>query len=315
MRTSIYKLLIFFIACCGLTGSRPVQTDFDSKIKSLAISLSEQIQQSDLKKIGVLGFFTETGEETNLGQLITEDFSVYLTSPSFNYEVYDRKHLDLIIEENKLGSERRLANQKTYLKLGELEGIEGIVTGTYSIIGESIRIRAKLIKGLTGQQVGAAVNNLTMDDNIKQYLGMSYGRAENASRRGYSTPLSSNESYNNPLTVHKDCDKLDFGDFCFSNTTRDPLNVYFVEYRDPDNTGSWIKSVDLGGDKPQKVKYDYILISLQPNQTQCIYKTGSGPASYFIYKEGVNVLRNGHGSFRRGQVYIEKCKSRTFTIK
>lgn len=295
------------------------QTSFDQGLKSMAQDISSQIENTDIKKIGVLGFFTETGEETNLGKLITEDFSVYLTNPSLGYQIYDRVHLNLIIEENKLGSQRALVNPKTILRLGEIEGLQGIVTGTYSIVGENLRVRVKLINASTALQIGAAINNLKLDSDLKQYLGISFGSTENATNRGFSSPLNSNESYNNPLTVSNDCKDLSSGDMCFFNTTKEVLQIAFFENFSPMGDGRYSRPVTVDGVN-KRVKYRRFQLTLQSGETQCIYNVGTGSGKYAVWKHVENILYPRLDSdfakaIRQGHVNIELCKSKTFTIR
>ncbi len=308
-----FKLLLVTLAFVSFFNQVLAQSDYDSNIKTLADEMARQIKTSKLENIGILGFFTDKGEEGELGKLLAEDFSVYLTRPQYGYKLFNRAYIDHLIKENQLGTVEKLVEENSITELGKLQGLEGFVVGTYSRIGDVLRVRVKLLDAQTALQIGASMQNLEFDDNLKQYLGLSYGKSENNSNRGFSGPLSSNEEYNNPLTVSGGCEEYHFGDICFYNATREALRVRFTENFNPNGQGIMKYTKGRQG-KKIKIYYEVYNITLQPGETQCIYATGIGPAEYQIdKKDALNIV--GRSAQRTGQILIEECKSKTFTIK
>ena len=304
-------LLVVGLAMAGTTIKG--QSDYDVRIKELADEMAQQIKASGLKNIGVLGFFTDAGEEGRLGQLLAEDFSVHLTKPDYGYSLYNRDYIEALIEENKLGTVQGLVERETITELGKLKGLEGFVVGTYSHIGDVVRVRIKLLDAKTALQIGATMQNLEFDDNLKQYLGLNYGKSENNSNRGFNGPLSSNEQYNNPEKVADGCKEYKFGDICFYNSTGEALELRFIENFNPYGRGRPRQATDKDG-KNISIYYEIYTLTLQPGETQCIYAVGVGPGEYQINrKDQLRIV--GQSALRTGQILIEQCKSKTFTIK
>jgi len=315
-----FRTLFIIISFLPLLNPAYGQNSYEVRIKALADEMAQQIKTSELKNIGVLGFFTDAGEEGQLGKLLAEDFSVHLTRPEYGYNLYNRAYIEHLIKENQLGTVEKLVEENSITELGKLQGLEGFVVGTYSRIGDVLRVRVKLLNAQTALQIGASMQNLDFDDNLKQYLGLSYGKAENNSNRGFSGPLSSNEEYNNPLTVSDGCEEYKFGDICFYNSLSKPFQVRFDENFNPYGEGHQNRRVKAGGkQQEERVNYKIYIITIQPGETQCIYGVGIGPGAYGIYEADINVNNNAnyirHQSLRTGQILIEQCKSKTFTIK
>jgi len=311
--TMNFKTLFIIINFLPLLNPAYGQNNYEVRIKALADEMAQQIKASELENIGILGFFTDKGEEGELGKLLAEDFSVHLTRPQYGYKLFNRAYIDHLIKENQLGTVEKLVEENSITELGKLQGLQGFVVGTYSQIGEIVRVRVKLLDAQTALQIGASMQNLEFDDNLKQYLGLNYGKSENNSNRGFSGPLNSNEQYNNPLTVADGCEKYKFGDICFYNALNEPIEIWFEENFNPYGEGGNKYVYDDSGNR-KTIKVKNYKIALHPKETQCIYAVGIGPGEYKVTKK--NELRiAGKSAYKTGQIFIEQCKSKTFTIK
>ena len=282
--------------------------DFDVQLEQLAEVLAKKIEGKGKAKIAVWGFFTENSEKTALGNYITEDFSVYLTNFGDKFEVIDRNHLDVLLKEHRLNAEGYI-DENTAKELGKIVAVDVIITGTYTVLNSVIKVRAKALDTETALQFAASMGNLPLNENIASYLGVSINGG-NTTNRGFNIPLSSKETINNPETVNAKCSEENFGDICFYNTTNTKLVLRAKHFREDE--GSKVNMTD---------------IFLDPSETKCLYQIKNRTLSFYIVKWEVfqKELEGGlyklHQDvtakylFDRGQLKVETCKSKTYSIK
>lgn len=285
--------------------------DFDTKLEALAKDLSVKIDAKEKKKIAVWGFVTEGGERTALGNYLTEDFSIYMTNFGDKFEIIDRKHLDMILKEHKLNSEGYI-DKATAKELQKIIAVDAIVTGTYTVLSSSIKVRAKVLDTETALQFAANMTSLPMNEDVNSYLGITVNGG-NSPNKGFNTPLGSNETVNNPATVDPKCKKMQTGDFCFSNALNEKVIINIRFYRDA-NAGHRNSTKTL---------------ILDSKETKCIYGLINRPFNYHIalWKDYINdekfkgiestLYSTNYNKFLKdkGELKVETCKSKTYTIK
>ncbi len=303
-------LITCFIATIICLSSTNAQ-DFDSGLEKIAEGISKKIGLKDKKKVAVWGFFTENGETTALGNYITEDFSVYLTNFGDNFQVVDRNHLDVLLKEHQLNSEGYI-DGATAKQLGKITAVDAVITGTYTVLNSVVKVRAKVLDTETALQFAASMGNLPLNENISSYLGISVNGG-NSTNKGFNTPLNSNETVNNPETVDSECAKNKTGDFCFNNAINEKVIIRIRYYSNIDSK-NW---------------NSYKNIILDAKETKCIYGLTNRPFSYFIttwknfnddekFKgRDYTISSNSHSRFLKdqGELKVETCKSKTYTIK
>lgn len=158
--------------------------------------------------------------------------------------------------------------------------------------------------------IAGSMVDIPKSDYIGALLGLNFSTEDSGQiqNRGFNAPVQSNENYNTPQQVNNDCDTKNTGDFCFTNTTKYRLLV----------------KVDV-----ERVSWHEL--TLEPNQTQCLYGLRASTYNYSIsalnnpYKQsnssGARYSYASRGpaysnSFsRKGQIRVEKCKSKTFQVK
>lgn len=134
------------------------------------------------------------------------------------------------------------------------------------------------------------MKEIAIDKDVSTLLGIASptGNESNMANKGFNNrPLNSNESYNNPETVNKDCIQNKTGDFCFTNETNFDIRIHL-------RRGYY----SFGSD-----------ITLKPFDTKCIYEKSTGSVDYEIKKSNAGII------YSQGQIYIEQCKSKTLIIK
>ncbi|MEW4923536.1 FlgO family outer membrane protein [Algibacter sp. 2305UL17-15] len=305
-------LSTLFISCCILNITALFAQDFDSKFEKLAQDLSHKIDTKGKKKIAVWGFVTEGGERTALGNYLTEDFSIYMTNFADNFEIIDRKHLDIILKEHKLNSEGYI-DKATAKELQKIIAVDAIVTGTYTVLSSTIKVRAKALDTETALQFAANMTSLPMNEDVNSYLGIAVNGGNNPNK-GFNTPLNSNETINNPETVDSKCKKMSTGDVCFSNSLNEKIVVKLTFFTTPDT---------------KYFNHSKKTIILDAKETKCVYGLVDRPLKYHIakwkdyiddekFKGNEHYLSHDHyWKYLKdmGELKVETCKSKTYTIK
>jgi TolB-like protein len=289
------------------TVGQPI-IDFDTELEKLAKSIAKKINSKEKKKVAVWNFMKETGEEESFGNFITEDFSVYITNFGQSYEVIDRAHLQTLLKEHDLNLDGFI-DSKTTKSLGKIIAVDVVITGTYSIVGSTMKIRAKALDTETALQFAAAMIRIPINEDVSSFLGISVnGTTNTITNKGFNRPISSNETVNNPKTVDPACEKKDFGDLCLYNVTKDTILSKLTD-----------------GKRIDKAIFNKDLI-LKPKETKCYYKVPSMTTTYYIINKNqlghqfktvldITYINNVKYLRDKGEIHVEKCKSKTFTIR
>ncbi|MCK4827900.1 hypothetical protein KA005_69870, partial [bacterium] len=120
------------------------------KEKTLNIPMKDRIN------IGIKEF-TNATQQQDLEKTITEIFiTAFGKSAAFN--VIERQQLEKVLDEFEL-SQSGIIDTSTAKEIGQLTGVEAIVTGTVSQMGNNQRVDARVIDISTGRVVIAERTN------------------------------------------------------------------------------------------------------------------------------------------------------------
>ena len=307
------KHFLLFTISLILFSNTTIAQDFDTQLEKLAEGIATNLDGKSKKKIAVWGFVTENGERSSLGNYLTEDFSVYLTNFGDNIEIIDRNHLDVLLKEHQLNSEGYI-DEETAKQLGKIIAVDAIITGTYTVLNSTVKVRAKVLDTETALQIAASMANLPLDENIASYLGVSVNGG-NSTNRGFNRSLNSNETVNNPEKVDSECSKKRTGDFCFANSLNEKIIVYIIYW-------PAMETKSVGSKRKTS-------IILEPKESKCIYSIPERPFSFYIATwknftdsdklRGFEYLMARANFFKflkdKGELKTETCKSKTYNIK
>ena len=143
--------------CCAMILLLMGQTfsfALDQELKVLSASLAERIVKSGKKSVAVVDFVNLKGEVTDGGRLFAEEFTVNLAAAGMGFKVIERNRLKVILEELKLAS-TGIIDEKTAQKLGQIAGVDAIITGTATPLGDSIRLSVKMLAVDTAEVIAA----------------------------------------------------------------------------------------------------------------------------------------------------------------
>lgn len=164
------KVLALFISLTFLLSNSTVAMAYEKEIKNLSSAMSESIAKAGKKSIAVVDFTDLQGNVTELGRFLAEEFSVALAGVGRGFEVVDRTYLKTILREQKLAT-TGLIDPSTAKKLGQIAGVDALITGTITPFGDSIRLSAKILDTSTAKVIGAASGDIAKTKAIEELLG------------------------------------------------------------------------------------------------------------------------------------------------
>jgi len=129
----------------------------------------DNISNSGKQLIAVIDFNDLPGNVTELGRFLAEEFSCALSNNKRGFEVIERIQLKNIIEEHKL-SLRGIIDLKTAQKIGEISGIEALVIGTITSLGDSVRLSVKLLDTRTAKIISSTRGHIPKTRAIEELL-------------------------------------------------------------------------------------------------------------------------------------------------
>lgn len=145
------------------------QESFDDGLKKLVQEVTEKVSQKHLQSVAMSFFVDDDNTHARLGNYIDEEFSVYFINNRSRIAVTDRFNTDRMMRTSKVILEGTI-DQKTVREFGRNSGVQAIVTGRFTVLNESIRVRVKVIDTASGNQIAAAAASLPIDDTVKQLL-------------------------------------------------------------------------------------------------------------------------------------------------
>jgi TolB-like protein len=171
---SIYTLLIFLmvmIFSSQLFG-------YEREIKDLSEKMAGQIDKSGKKSVAVVDFTDLQGNVTELGRFIAEELSVELMNNVKKIEIIDRNHLKSIMTEHNF-SMSGLVDPKTIKKVGQIVGVDAIITGSVTPFGDNIRVTCKVIATDTARVISAGKIEIAKTKAIDELLAKEIGNSAN----------------------------------------------------------------------------------------------------------------------------------------
>ena len=155
-------LLISFLLC------QPTLA-YEQEVKQLSARMAEVITKSGKKTVAVVDFTDLQGNVTELGRFLAEEFSVGLASNAKDFEVIDRTNLKAILQEHKLAS-TGIIDTQTARRLGEIAGVQALVTGNITPFGDSVRLSVKVLDAATARVISGFSADIPRTKAIEELL-------------------------------------------------------------------------------------------------------------------------------------------------
>ncbi|MFH0872709.1 MAG: FlgO family outer membrane protein, partial [bacterium] len=141
-------------------------------------AMAEKIVKANKKTIAVVDFTDLQGNVTELGRFLAEEFSVAMAGAGEGFEVVDRTHLKSLLQEHKLAM-TGLIDPSTARKLGEIAGVQALITGTITPFGDSVRLSVKVLDTGTAKVIVGTAGEIPKTKAIEELLarGIETGQA------------------------------------------------------------------------------------------------------------------------------------------
>lgn len=164
---------------------------YEKAIQALSNAMVEKVAKAGKKNVAVVDFTDLQGNVTELGRFLAEELSSDLSDGAVGFEIIDRNHLKSILTEHKL-SLSGLVNPKTIKQLGQISGVDAIVTGTVTPFGDSIRVSGKVIATDTAKVIASAKGDIAKTKAIEALLakGIDTGGDTASPTTASSSPVS-----------------------------------------------------------------------------------------------------------------------------
>lgn len=169
MKTSVLKIaLMLTIPLLCL----PICTAQD--LRATAADLSQHISASGRKSVAVTDFTDLDGNPTELGRYLAEEFSDALFAEAKGFEVIDRTHLKAILQEHKLAT-TGLIDPSTARMLGQIAGVDTLVTGTITPFEEYVHLSVKVLDTETARILAADTIDVPRTKTISDLIAAAAG--------------------------------------------------------------------------------------------------------------------------------------------
>ncbi|MFH1563733.1 MAG: FlgO family outer membrane protein [Nitrospirota bacterium] len=166
---SLKGMVIFVVATLFVLSNSQSGLAYEKEIKEISSTIAKSIATSGTKTIAVVDFTDLQGNVTELGRFLSEELSIDLITIATGFEVIDRNNLNSVMAEHKL-SLSGLVDPKTIKQLGQIAGVDAIITGCVIPFGDSIRLSAKVILTDTAKVIGATKGDIAKTKAIEELL-------------------------------------------------------------------------------------------------------------------------------------------------
>lgn len=143
---------------------------YEKEIDNLSNAMADKIAKAGKKTVAVVDFTDLDGNVTQLGRFIAEELSGALAEKGQGFEVVNRSNLKLILKEHKL-FEKGVIDGKAAMRLGEIAGVQALVTGTITPFTENVRLSVNVLDINTAKVIENKRENIPRTTDINELLG------------------------------------------------------------------------------------------------------------------------------------------------
>ncbi len=167
MKKVIYFVLITMFMQVNLAVAA---SNLEEGVKQLAEQISKNMQEKQSKKIAIIDFSDLNGNVTALGQFMAEELTtqLFMIAPG-KFEVVERRQLLKLVEELSLG-QMGLIEEKSLKEMGRVLGVDAIVTGSMTDLGNTVKINSRMIAVESAKVVAVAAAEIQKTGVIADLL-------------------------------------------------------------------------------------------------------------------------------------------------
>lgn len=146
--------------------------ELDVKLNHLAHEMVKSLRQENKTNLAIVEFPDLDGRVSQFGKYVAEELTTRLfTTRRFN--IVERQLLNQLLAEQNFG-QSGLVDVNSAAQIGKMLGVEAIVTGTITDLGNNIRINARLIETVSASVFAVASVTIEKDDQIQTMLSRTH---------------------------------------------------------------------------------------------------------------------------------------------
>ena len=159
----VYNYFIVIVVLCFIaliTSPVFAASNLEEGIKELAQQISKNMTETGKKNIAIVEFSDLDGNITAFGQFLAEELitKLFMISPG-QFEVVERRQLMKVLKEQRL-TMSGLFDAKAMESVGKILGIDAIVTGSITDLGNTVKVNARLIGVDTAKVFAVAATSI-----------------------------------------------------------------------------------------------------------------------------------------------------------
>jgi hypothetical protein len=183
--------LMSFIISVFILGTGIEIEAYNDEFREVSVMIAETIKQAGINRVAVTDFINLEGDITELGRFLAEHFSVALAGSERSIGVVDRTHIKTLLREHKL-SETGLIDTTSAKQLGQIAGIEALITGIITPFEDTIQITIKVLDIETAEIIDARIVSLPKTQAVQELLqkGTTISNPSNTSAQNTQKPIT-----------------------------------------------------------------------------------------------------------------------------
>ena len=160
-----------FVASVLILGPGAVEAQARGSIDELAAQIVARSTSADRTTIAISSFPHVDDRCSELSNFLVDELVLsFFNIPDQQLSIIERSQLDRIFAELEL-SLSGAVDVNTTRELGRLHGVETLLVGTLSTIGDDLRVNARLIDTETAQVYSAAAVNIPRTSTFEELMG------------------------------------------------------------------------------------------------------------------------------------------------
>jgi len=140
------------------------QISLEQRLSELSKEISDELTGNQKTTVAVAEFVDLDGRVTPFGKFLAEELVTRLYKTK-KLKVIERQRLDKVITEQKLNL-TEIIEASSAKRIGRILGVDAIVAGTISELGNNFRINARIINTETGELLAAAGATIVKDQEV-----------------------------------------------------------------------------------------------------------------------------------------------------
>lgn len=174
--------------CLAIFSTSVVRAQsYEAALLAIAKSLVSKLEEANQRSGTVLDFTDLQGVPNELGRFLAQELSDQLVGAGRKISFVDRANLQTLLRENKLSVEG-LVDPESSRKLGNLIGIDTIIFGTTTPMGDKIRLSVRAVNVETGKIVASQAATLAAVDGLGELYTRGVANAPAAGPSSSSAP-------------------------------------------------------------------------------------------------------------------------------